>query len=172
MLKLIFVTAKRKIERTDEVDKVHPATKDGMSVHLPFLSIVSTISMIRGWALATLSSWLLDLVHGLEKVPMYPPSIVRKSEIARYLQGLPGAPSVQHQFSLPTLSLWQPGGVFHLLTYCFQYAGEKLTALALRPSHVCSCHRWQVWTLSRSSLSCQQWLGSSTWTGNGRNRLS
>jgi len=44
-------------------------------------------------------------------------------------------------FSLPSLSLWQPGGVFHLLTYCFQYAGEKLTALASRPSHVCSCHR-------------------------------
>ena len=49
---------------------------------------------------------------------MYAPSIVRKDEIARCSQGSPGAPSVQHQFSLPSLSLWQPAGEFRLVSYC------------------------------------------------------
>jgi len=55
-------------------------------------------------------------------------SIVRKNEIARCSQGLPGAPSAQHQFSLPSLSLWQqpwPRG----LHMCVHAIGDKFELL-------------------------------------------
>jgi len=63
---------------------------------------------------------------------MYPPSIVRKDEIARCWQESPGAPSVQHQFSFLSPSLWQPAGKIHLLRLRLQLTRKITHSFSLK----------------------------------------